>query len=82
MWRCMLAIGGHHAAIMSASGTRVWRCRNALWRKAWRGFCGTGRVSEIVRLTQTEADAAGDGAGVAASTVRAVWQAHGLTPHR
>ena len=49
------------------------------------------RVATIVRLTQTppagEAThwtlrAMAKAAGVAASTVRTIWQAHGLTPHR
>ncbi len=49
------------------------------------------RIAEIVRLTQTppphEAThwtlrAMAQRVGVAASTVHAIWQAHGLTPHR
>ena len=49
------------------------------------------RVAEIVRLTHTpppgEAThwtlrAMAKVAGVAASTVRTIWQAHGLAPHR
>ena len=49
------------------------------------------RVAEIVRLTQTppphEAThwtlrAMAKVAGVAASTVQAIWKAHGLSPHR
>ena len=50
-----------------------------------------GRVAEIVRLTHTPPPrdathwtlrAMAKVAGVAASTVRTIWQAHGLAPHR
>ncbi len=49
------------------------------------------RIAEIVRLTQTPPSheathwtlrAMAKRVGVAASTVHAIWQAHGLTPHR
>src|SRR6188768_775855 len=51
----------------------------------------TDRVAEIVRLTQTSPPheathwtlrAMAKVAGVAASTVQAIWKAHGLSPHR
>ena len=62
-----------------------------LWYATGKAPVPLDRVAEIVRLTQQpppfEAThwtlrAMARAAGIAASTVQAIWKAHGLSPHR
>ncbi len=84
--RCAINPSGGIGTKESELGFRI-----LLWYAPGKAPVPLDRVAEIVRLTQQpppfEAThwtlrAMARAAGIAASTVQAIWKAHGLSPHR
>ena len=102
----LTADGAGTNAIMRAAGvskTTVWRWQERFMaegvdgllrdktRPPGRAPIESGRVAEVVRLTQSDppheathwtARAMAKASGLAVSTVQEIWKAHGLAPHR